>query len=183
MFDELGFYSFALQRVSPHFNARPANASISLLVVHNISLPPGEFGHPYIDELFMGTLDCQAHPFFRDLQGLRVSSHFLIRRDGQVVQYVSTLSRAWHAGQSVFQGRTDCNDFSIGIELEGTDRLPYSTDQYHSLVTLSRAIMHTYPAVTLGRIVGHTDIAPGRKTDPGVAFDWAGFRQRIRTEA
>lgn len=180
MFDYCGWHSAATLKPSPHCDPRPADAEISLLVIHNISLPPGQFGGPYIDQLFSGTLDCSSHPDFRSLQGLRVSSHFLIRRDGRLIQYVPVTMRAWHAGLSCFQGRAACNDFSIGIELEGTDIRPYSTDQYRSLLTLTGDIMHTNPLISLGRIVGHCDIAPGRKTDPGSAFDWPGFRRQLR---
>ncbi|ALS99633.1 1,6-anhydro-N-acetylmuramyl-L-alanine amidase AmpD [Lacimicrobium alkaliphilum] len=179
MFDAPGWHSSALKHPSLHCDQRP-DGEVSLLVIHNISLPPGEFGGPYINQLFTGTLDCAAHPYFRGLEGLKVSSHFLIRRDGSLIQYVPTGMRAWHAGLSCFQGRSACNDFSIGIELEGTDTQPYSTDQYRSLLTLTGDIMQTYPQITLGRIIGHCDIAPGRKTDPGPAFDWPGFRKQLR---
>ncbi|WP_088329954.1 1,6-anhydro-N-acetylmuramyl-L-alanine amidase AmpD [Lacimicrobium sp. SS2-24] len=178
MFDDSGWHAAAAKKPSPHCDAR-SDQDISLLVIHNISLPPGQFGGPYIDELFNGTLDESQHPYFAGLRGLRVSSHFLIRRDGTMIQYVPTTQRAWHAGKSCFQGRQACNDFSIGIELEGTDHQAYTADQYKSLLTLSRDIMHTYPRITLGRIVGHCDIAPGRKTDPGPAFDWSGFRSQL----
>lgn len=183
MFNQQGIYAHARQRPSPHFNDRPAGEAPSLLVLHNISLPPGRFGGQDIDALFMGTLDCNAHPFYRELQGLRVSSHFVIHRSGDIVQYVPVSKRAWHAGQSSFQGRANCNDYAIGIELEGTDDIPYSADQYHSLLTITGAIMHTYPRITLSRIVGHCDIAPGRKTDPGVAFEWGWFREQLQQQA
>ncbi|MDF2178414.1 1,6-anhydro-N-acetylmuramyl-L-alanine amidase AmpD [Aliiglaciecola sp. CAU 1673] len=183
MFDAQGIYTAARQRPSPHFNDRPVDESPSLLVVHNISLPPGQFGGADIDALFMGSLDCTRHPFYRELDGLRVSSHFVIYRNGEIVQYVPVSKRAWHAGQSTFQGRGDCNNYSIGIELEGTDELPYSADQYRSLLTITQAIMHTYPKITLSRIVGHCDIAPCRKTDPGVAFDWGWYRGQLRGQA
>jgi AmpD protein len=150
---------------------------ISLLVIHNISLPPGEFGGPYIDDLFLGRLDADAHPYFREIAGLRVSSHFLIRRGGEVVQYVPCELRAWHAGQSSWKGRERCNDFSIGIELEGADDVPFSEHQYESLATLTGAIFEKYGELD---VAGHSDIAPGRKTDPGPFFDWPRYRAAIQ---
>lgn len=169
----------ALQKPSPHFDEREDDKAISLLVIHNISLPPGEFGGEDIANLFLGRLDESAHPLYKDIAGLRVSAHCVIRRDGTIEQFVPLSKRAWHAGVSVFQGKPKCNDFSIGIEMEGTDSEPYTQAQYHALVSLSFAIMQKYPRITLGRIVGHNDIAFGRKTDPGVAFDWAFFRQQL----
>ncbi|WNO60358.1 1,6-anhydro-N-acetylmuramyl-L-alanine amidase AmpD [Rheinheimera sp. MMS21-TC3] len=172
-------------RQSPHFDARPANTEISLLVIHNISLPAGQFAanpeqHAYVDDLFMGVLDPKADASFVDLAGVKVSAHCVIWRDGRVFQYVPFAKRAWHAGISQFAGRERCNDFSIGIELEGTDNLPYTDSQYQSLIMLTQQIMQFYPAITLERIVGHSDIAPGRKTDPGPAFDWARFQTAIK---
>lgn len=168
-----------LQRVrhcpSPNFNQRPAGQRIDLLVIHNISLPPGEFGGGYVEQLFMNQLDCAAHPAFADLRDLRVSAHLFIDRRGHATQFVSFDQRAWHAGQSQFGGRDNCNDFSIGIELEGTDTLPYTDLQYHNLRALTRALRAHYPALQADRIVGHCDIAPERKTDPGPAFDWIRF--------
>lgn len=164
---------------SEHFNARPDGVTPNLLVIHNISLPPGEFGGKHIEALFTGKLDPNAHPFFADIAHLRVSAHCLIRRNGEIVQFVNFNDRAWHAGISCFQGKADCNDFSVGIELEGTDTTSYTEAQYQKLVELSDVIMQEYPAVTLGRIVGHNDIAFGRKTDPGTAFDWCAYRQRL----
>ena len=161
---------------SPHYDERPSADDISLLIIHGISLPPGEFGGPYIEQLFLGTLDCSQHPYFAGLQGLRVSSHFLIRRDGALLQFVSCRARAWHAGQSRFAGRERCNDFSLGIELEGTDDQPYADAQYDVLVALTVALQAQWPAVCAERIVGHEHIAPGRKTDPGPAFDWLRYR-------
>lgn len=172
------------QRASPHFDERPAAETVSLLVIHNISLPGGDFtqtpAHSYVDALFMGTLDCAAHPSFSDLRGVRVSAHCVIWRDGSVFQYVPFAKRAWHAGVSCFAGRERCNDFSIGIELEGTDNLPYTDQQYKSLINLTLMIMQQYPAITPERIAGHCDIAPGRKTDPGTAFDWTRYRDAIK---
>lgn len=170
-----GWLSSARSCPSPHFNVRP-KAEVSLLVIHNISLPAGCFGLPYIDELFSGCLDVSADPTFEVLQGLQVSAHFLIRRDGEIVQYVNCNDRAWHAGVSLFQGREQCNDFSIGIELEGTDEIAYTDQQYSVLTALSVEIMAQYPAINIDRIVGHCDIAPIRKTDPGASFDWARYR-------
>ncbi|QXC35326.1 1,6-anhydro-N-acetylmuramyl-L-alanine amidase AmpD [Aeromonas sp. FDAARGOS 1407] len=177
--DAAGWCREARRVPSPHHNERPVPDDISLLVVHGISLPPGEFGGPFIDDLFMGRLDPGAHPYFADIHQLRVSAHCLIRRDGELVQYVPFGARAWHAGVSSWQGREACNDFSIGIELEGTDELPYTEAQYAVLIGLARAICDHYPAITLEKIVGHCDIAPGRKTDPGDSFQWQDFRQKL----
>lgn len=163
---------------SPHCNARP-ESEISLLVVHGISLPPDQFGGPWIDDLFMGRLDPNAHPYFAQIAGLEVSAHGLIRRDGSLIQYVSFLERAWHAGRSCFMGREACNDFSIGVELEGTDTTPYTEAQYQTLARLAHCLMGAYPQITGERIVGHSDIAPGRKTDPGPAFNWSHLRNLL----
>jgi len=159
---------------SPNHDLRPAGHDICLLVLHNISLPPGEFGGPEIIDFFQNRLDYNRHPWLQRLKGVRVSAHFLIRRDGQVVQFVSTVQRAWHAGVSAFAGRTQCNDFSIGIELEGTDSLAYTDQQYASLQALGAAIRQRHP---IEAVRGHEHIAPERKTDPGPAFDWARFAQ------
>jgi AmpD protein len=164
---------------SPNFNQRPADTEINLLVIHNISLPSGQFGNSYIEQLFTNCLDCCSHPDFNDLQDLRVSSHLLIDRNGVVTQFVPLDSRAWHAGDSKFCGRQGCNDFSIGIELEGTDDDPYTELQYQTLAMLTKQIRCLYPAITTDRIVGHSDIAPGRKTDPGKAFDWGYYFQLL----
>lgn len=161
---------------SPHCDTRPAGAAIDLLVIHGISLPPGEFGGPWIERLFLGTLPESAHPYFATLRTLRVSAHALIRRDGGIVQFVPLRLRAWHAGASSYEGRAACNDFSIGIELEGCGELSYTDAQYTVLARLARAIMAAYPGITGTRIVGHSDIAPGRKADPGPTFDWARLR-------
>ncbi|MFZ5589445.1 MAG: 1,6-anhydro-N-acetylmuramyl-L-alanine amidase AmpD [Pseudomonadota bacterium] len=157
---------------SPNHDARPPHAVVDLIVLHGISLPPGEYGGPYIDALFTNALDPRAHPYFQSVHGLRVSAHALIRRDGGIVQYVPFHKRAWHAGESCFAGRTRCNDFSIGIELEGCDDAPYEDAQYTALAALLRALLAAYPDLSTERIVGHCDIAPGRKTDPGPLFDW-----------
>lgn len=148
---------------------------VDLLVIHNISLPPKEFGGPWIDDLFLNRLDPVAHPYFVDIYNRKVSSHLLIRRGGELLQYVPLCQRAWHAGESCFEGRKRCNDFSIGIELEGADEIPYTAQQYHRLILTTRSIMSLYPAVVRERIVGHSTIAPGRKTDPGPAFDWGRY--------
>lgn len=162
---------------SPNFGPRPEGADISLLVVHNISLPPGQFGGNAIERFFCNCLDASEHPYFEAIAELKVSAHALIRRDGEVVQFVSLLERAWHAGRSSFRGEEECNDFSIGIELEGTDDTPYTPAQYQRLAELSKLIMQAWPMVTPDRITGHCDIAPGRKSDPGPAFDWGHYRQ------
>jgi AmpD protein len=161
--------SGVLHRNSPYHDARPGLEEPSLLLIHGISLPAGQFGGPWIDALFMGTLDATCRSELASLAGLRVSAHFLIRRDGQLLQYVSTRRRAWHAGQSQFQGRQRCNDFSIGVELEGTDHCPYENAQYEQLLALSVALRQAHPLVA---VRGHEHVAPGRKTDPGPAFDW-----------
>ncbi len=171
-----GLLDAARQCPSPNCDERPAGCTVDLVVIHGISLPPGEFGGPHIDALFTNRLDPEAHPYFAGIAGMKVSSHLLIRRDGEVVQYVPFHRRAWHAGESHFGGRTACNDFSIGIELEGTDETPYAEAQYACLPRVLAALMRAYPAVTPERVVGHCDIAPGRKTDPGPAFDWARLR-------
>ncbi|MBR7799467.1 1,6-anhydro-N-acetylmuramyl-L-alanine amidase AmpD [Undibacterium sp. FT137W] len=157
------------QHHSPNFGTRPAGIAINLLVIHNISLPLAEFCGPHIVDLFLNRLEIDAHPSFHDLRGVQVSSHFLIRRDGHLIQFVSTLDRAWHAGVSCFEEREGCNDYSIGIELEGCDFLPFTSDQYLSLQLLSKALIDAHP---IEHIVGHDEIAPGRKTDPGPCFDW-----------
>ncbi len=170
------------QLVSPNFNARPAPNVIDLLVIHNISLPAAaeggpEFGAPYIDQLFTNTLNCSTDARFRSLSGVRVSSHFLIQRTGLVTQYVGINQRAWHAGVSQFEGRDNCNDFSIGIELEGTDELPFEAVQYDSLLILTQQVVSRYP---IRAITGHQHIAPLRKTDPGPCFDWLLYQDNMR---
>jgi AmpD protein len=169
----------ARQVPSPNFNERPSGMPLELIVVHNISLPPGEFGGTAIDEFFTNCLDSARHPYFRELAGLQVSSHLLIRRGGEVVQYVPFSRRAWHAGVSRYKGRENCNDFSIGIELEGADDVPYAETQYERLADVVSCLLHTYDSLSAEDIVGHSDIAPGRKTDPGPAFDWPHFRRRL----
>lgn len=170
-----GWLEQARRQPSPHCDERPQHEQPSLLVVHNISLPPGQFGGPWIDALFSGTLDADVHPFFTQIAHLRVSAHCLIRRDGDVVQYVPFDKRAWHAGVSNYQGRERCNDFSIGIELEGTDDVAYTEAQYQVLAAVTVSLQQCYPQIA-HHMTGHSDIAPGRKTDPGAAFDWLRFR-------
>jgi AmpD protein len=174
-----GWYTAARRRASPNYNTRPNPADISLLVIHNISLPPGEYGGGYIEELFCNELDCDRHPWFDHLRELRVSAHLLIDRQGQACQFVPFHLRAWHAGESCFAERGDCNDFSIGVELEGSDHEAYTEQQYSSLVRLTRVLLRAYPAITPARITGHSDIAPQRKTDPGPAFDWQYYLNHI----
>ncbi|WP_370659927.1 1,6-anhydro-N-acetylmuramyl-L-alanine amidase AmpD [Gilvimarinus algae] len=180
---ERGWVSTARSCPSPNCGPRPEGALVSLLVIHNISLPPGHYGGGWIEQFFTNRLDPAAHPYFTEIVDLKVSSHLLVTREGELVQFVNLDDRAWHAGASCFEGVTECNDFSIGIELEGTDTEPYTDAQYRTLGEVSRAIMAQYPAVTAGRIAGHCDIAPGRKTDPGPAFDWSRYRQIINSEA
>lgn len=158
-----------------HCDDRPDLEDVSVLVIHNISLPAGQFGTPYVNDLFMNCLNCDAHPDFESLKGLKVSTHYFIDRRGTVTEYVPLSKRAWHAGKSSYHGRENVNDFSIGIELEGTDHEPYTSAQYNTLADLTLEIMKQYPRITRDRIVGHRDVAPGRKTDPGDSFDWNHF--------
>ncbi len=177
--DADGWCNQAERIPSPNFDARPEGADISLLVIHNISLPPGQFGGPFIADLFGNRLDCDAHPYFDQLRTLRVSAHFLIRRDGTVLQFVSVKNRAWHAGISSHAGRERCNDFSIGIELEGTDFEAFAPVQYETLAGLTQALRIACP---LSDVAGHEHIAPGRKTDPGPFFDWKFYRDTLRRQ-
>ncbi|MEN3363728.1 MAG: N-acetyl-anhydromuramoyl-L-alanine amidase [Burkholderiales bacterium] len=172
-----GWCGNVLRETSPNSDVRAAGTNIDLLVIHNISLPPGRFGGSYIADLFGNRLDCEAHPYFDQLRNLRVSAHFLIRRDGVVMQFVSANDRAWHAGLSTFCGRERCNDFSIGIELEGTDFAAFEAIQYDRLVELTHALQARYP---LTDVAGHEHIAPGRKTDPGPHFDWARYQKSLQ---
>lgn len=169
---ETGLLEPISYRPSPHYNERPNPTHIDLLVIHGISLPPGEFGSSMIEDFFCGQFNPLEHPQLADLAHLKVSAHLLIKRTGEIVQFVPFTKRAWHAGVSSFQGRTGCNDFSIGIELEGTDDLAYEEAQYRQLSCIIPLLRQTYPGITQDRIVGHVDIAPDRKTDPGPAFDW-----------
>lgn len=157
---------------SSHHNERPDGMPIDMIVIHGISLPPGEFGSNAIEEFFCGKLDMSLSPYYETIAHLKVSSHLLIKRTGEILQFVPFHKRAWHAGESFFDGKSGCNDFSIGIELEGTDEIPYTTSQYEVLAKVVRALMDAYPGITKERIVGHSDIAPSRKTDPGPVFDW-----------
>jgi AmpD protein len=167
-----GLLDEARQVDSPNYDDRPDEADIELIVVHGISLPPGQYGGPWIDALFTNSLDAGAHPYFTEIHQLEVSSHLLIRRNGEIVQYVPFHKRAWHAGKSRYGNRERCNDFSIGIELEGSDEEEYEPVQYQQLALIIQALCDTYPKLNTQRIAGHSDIAPGRKTDPGPAFDW-----------
>ena len=180
--DRLGWLSPARRVASPNFNRRPPGEVVNLLVIHNISLPPGHYGGGYIERFFTNTLDLSEHPYFQTLTGVQVSAHLLIDREGALTQFVSVFDRAWHAGESRFGERDNCNDFSVGIELEGTDAEAYTGGQYRALAAVTRALQGVFPALLPGRIVGHSDIAPGRKTDPGERFDWhrylAGLEQR-----
>lgn len=179
MNDGNGWLPEALRVPSPNWDPRPTGSEVDLLVIHNISLPPREFGGPWIEHLFQNRLDPNAHPYFAEIAHLRVSAHLLIRRDGTLVQFVPLHLRAWHAGVSSFRGRERCNDFSIGIELEGADEIPYPTAQYQCLARVIGDLLHRYPSIAPDHILGHSDIAPGRKTDPGPAFDWPRLRRLI----
>ncbi|MBT5796012.1 MAG: 1,6-anhydro-N-acetylmuramyl-L-alanine amidase AmpD [Porticoccaceae bacterium] len=174
-----GWLSTATALASPNADPRPDKSDISLLVIHNISLPPGQFGGGHVAELFTNTLDPNTHPYFAEIANLKVSAHLLIDREGVVIQFVPFDQRAWHAGVSAFAGRPACNDFSIGIELEGTDTDPYTHLQYECLVKTTQCLIAEYPALNSERVAGHSDIAPDRKTDPGPAFDWARFKALI----
>ena len=174
-----GWLSTATALASPNADPRPDKSDISLLVIHNISLPPGQFGGGHVSELFTNTLDPNTHPYFAEIANFKVSAHLLIDREGVVIQFVPFDQRAWHAGVSAFAGRPACNDFSIGIELEGTDTDPYTHLQYECLVKITQCLIAEYPALSSERVAGHSDIAPDRKTDPGPAFDWARFKALI----
>lgn len=183
LIDENGWAADVVRMPSPNFDQRAEGTDITLLVIHNISLPPEQFGGSFIADLFLNQLDYDAHPYFDQLRPLRVSAHFLIRRDGMVMQFVSANDRAWHAGASSFCGQERCNDFSIGIELEGTDFEPFETAQYAALALLTDALKQKYP---LQNVAGHEQIAPGRKTDPGPFFNWTDYQERyhkVRSES
>jgi len=177
-----GRCSGARQASSTHFNQRPNISDISLLVIHNISLPAADFNGNSVEQFFCDQLDFSAHASFADLMDLKVSSHLFIRRDGEIIQFVNLNERAWHAGVSQFEGRENCNDYSIGIELEGTDFEPFTSQQYQKLSQVTLEIMQNYPKITTSQICGHSDIAPGRKTDPGPFFDWSRYRKQIEDE-
>lgn len=174
--DAQGWLAGCTRSPSPNCDDRPADEPVTLVVVHGISLPPGEFGGDGIERLFTNRLDATAHPFYATIADLRVSAHFLVRRDGTLVQFVPCAQRAWHAGASWWQGRERCNDYSIGVELEGTDTRPYTARQYHRLARLLHALRERYP---VAHVAGHSDVAPGRKTDPGPAFDWRRLRSLL----
>lgn len=176
---QYGWWPRARHVPSPNEGPRPASAIIDLVVLHSISLPPGVFGGPEIEALFTNRLDCEAHPFFAGIRGLQVSAHFVVRRDGRVLQFVSCDRRAWHAGASVWRGRANCNDYSIGIELEGLEGGLFEPAQYTRLATLLRALKRRYP---IADVVGHEHVAPGRKADPGAGFDWQELCRRLRRE-
>ncbi len=177
-----GLLDWARQVPSPNCDDRPAGVEADLIVVHGISLPPGEFDGPWIDLLFTNALPRDSHPYFATVADLRVSAHLLVRRTGEVVQYVPFHRRAWHAGTSSWQGRERCNDYSIGIELEGTDHSPYESAQYAMLARVIAVLCRSSPSLTPGRIVGHSDVAPGRKSDPGISFDWPRLRSLVQFE-
>ena len=167
-----GWFTQARKIPSPNYNKRPENVTIDSIIIHSISLPPGQYGGDEIDRFFSNQLDWNEHAYFREIEGLQVSSHLLIRRDGELVQYVNLYDRAWHAGQSCLAGQENCNDFSIGIELEGTDYSQFENSQYNTLLAVVKTLKNYFPQITAEKIVGHSDIAPGRKTDPGPGFDW-----------
>jgi len=169
---ESGVLTPARQCHSPNQDDRPQGVGPEMLIVHSISLPPGEYGGPFIEQLFDNRLDWSAHPYFESIRGLEVSAHVLIRRDGGVVQFVPFTRRAWHAGESVFRGQRRCNDFAVGIELEGEDTSPYTDNQYETLAAVTNALFAAYPRLNTRCIAGHCDVSPGRKSDPGPAFDW-----------
>lgn len=178
-----GWFNNAGIFASPNFDARPAGCEITLIVIHSISLPPGIFGGNYIREFFLNRLDTSTDPYFREIADLKVSAHLLIDRDGNLAQFVSTHSRAWHAGASFYGGKSACNDFSIGIELEGCDEQTFTEPQYARLTPVLNELLRWHPAIERHAIVGHSDIAPGRKTDPGPNFDWARVRTDLQSDA
>ncbi|GHA77366.1 N-acetyl-anhydromuranmyl-L-alanine amidase [Formosimonas limnophila] len=179
--DERGWGLDVIRLESPNFDARPDGATVDLIVIHNISLPPSQFGGDWIDDLFLNRLDPTAHPYFETIHRFQVSSHFLIKRDGTIKQYVSCDDRAWHAGVSAWRGRTRCNDFAIGIELEGDDYSAFESVQYNTLTHLTQSLIEKYPSIQ--GIAGHSEIAPGRKTDPGVYFDWLRYEKEASIPA
>ncbi len=177
--DSQGWLTTVKHVPSPFFNQRPEHEEISLLVIHNISLPPKQYGGGHVEELFTGNLDPNQHPYFKTIYSFEVSAHCLIDRKGKITQFVSFLDRAWHAGKSSFEGIENCNDFSIGVEMEGCDDEPFTETQYQALTQLSQLIMQRFPAISLHRITGHQFIAPVRKTDPGGRFNWADYFHRL----
>ncbi len=175
-----GWLEPVTQLVSPNYDERPDEDDIYGIIIHNISLPPGEFGGPWIADLFLNQLDANAHPYFVEIADLKVSSHLLIRRDGEIQQFVPFTKRAWHAGQSCWQGRERCNDFTIGIEIEGDDFSPFAEEQYKQLASVIKLLIATYPKLSTEQIAGHEHIAPGRKTDPGPFFDWQRLQELLQ---
>ena len=173
-----GILQGATQIASPNFNARPVDTEIQLIVIHNISLPPSQFGGGYIQQFFQNQLDWSIHPYFQTIEGMQVSAHLLILRTGEVIQFVNFNDRSWHAGRSSYLAQKECNDYSIGIELEGSDDLPFEIEQYQALVEIVTVLRQAYPKIQ-NHIAGHSDIAPKRKTDPGLYFDWKLFRQLL----
>ncbi len=176
-----GWLTSAKKCVSHHFNSRPKGSPVSLLVLHNISLPPGEFGGGHIERFFTGNLDASLHPYFSEIADLTVSAHCLINRRGEITQFVSFDDRAWHAGRSNFNGELECNDFGVGVELEGTDTRPYTQEQYDSLTAITLSLQVAYPLITGARITSHSYIAPGRKTDPGPSFSWSKYYEQLNS--
>ncbi|WNO09639.1 1,6-anhydro-N-acetylmuramyl-L-alanine amidase AmpD [Teredinibacter sp. KSP-S5-2] len=176
-----GWLNSARHLPSPNYNQRPEGCRVSLLLIHNISLPPEQFGGGYIEDFFLNKLNPEIHPYFQTIHTLTVSSHCLIDRFGGIIQFVSFDDRAWHAGRSVYDGVSECNDYSIGVELEGADNIPYTEQQYNTLVELTKVLFKCYPEITPNRIAGHSDVAPGRKTDPGPAFDWHKYQTMLET--
>lgn len=173
----------AIKTPSPNFNARPSKVTVDMIVIHSISLPPGLYGEGFIQQFFQNNLDSKAHPYFEEIAGLEVSSHFLIDREGVLSQFVCCADRAWHAGQSSFNGKENCNDYSIGIELEGLEGESFTELQYVELSKVCSILMGAYPEITPTRIVAHSDISPGRKFDPGDGFDWAKFRMMLKSKS
>ena len=171
-----GWYQFAARLPSPNFGPRPAGAHIDLIVLHSISLPPGQYGGDEVQRLFTNQLDWDRHPYFKSIEGMQVSAHFYIRRDGELLQFVSTEDRAWHAGASCYRGRSNCNDDSIGIELEGLEGGPFEAPQYETLASVCAALLQRHP---IAHLAGHEHIAPGRKGDPGSGFDWSGLKNAL----
>lgn len=179
LWDE-GWYRLSRRMTSPNYGPRPPETQIDLIVLHSISLPPGKYGGEEVQQLFSNQLDCEQHPYFKSIQGLQVSAHFYIRRDGQLIQFVSCNDRAWHAGASCYRGKNNCNDYSIGIELEGTEGDSFENSQYKTLTSLCVAILQHYPIMD---IAGHQHVAPGRKSDPGEGFNWSLLQQSVGLEA
>ncbi len=177
--DARGWLTPALQKLSPNCDARLTGVKVDLLVIHNISLPPGKFDGDAVENFFLNQLDCTQHPYYEKLKNLTVSAHLFVRRNGAITQFVPFTARAWHAGESSFAGVPNCNDYSIGIELEGSDETAFTDAQYETLISITQALMQHYPGITRDRITGHSEIAPHRKTDPGPHFDWTRFKKGL----